>query len=217
MPEPKEPDEGRYGEERYSYDISITGSRKRKKYGGPLKAANDHVDLRFADIEAPDSQERKQRRVAVNARTDALEHEYAYGRLSEAAYRAGRIYQAVLERSGHDPSISMHWPTQERVDASRSTDGGLVRALDAAGDVVDMLKETRPVVGWHGERILSLVLGRGMSLGEAAAQLMTGGGSISKHATSFYAWLFRQVLEALAIFWSTEGQPGRWRRLTGSD
>ena len=41
----------------------------------------------------------RRRRVAINTRTDPLEHEYSRGRLSEAAYRTGRTYQRVIERT----------------------------------------------------------------------------------------------------------------------
>jgi len=193
--------------------------RSQRKPNGTSSAATSHlIDLQFGDVDDPaPGGVRRRRRVAINTRTDTLEQEYAHGRLSEAAYRSGRIYQRVLERSGNSSSFSSSWPSLGRIDNSADPDAHIVRRLDNAAEAVAMLQETRPIVGIHGERILTLVLGQGLSLGEAAARLMTGGGSISRHATSFYAWLFRQVLEALADFWSKCSGAGRWRRLAGGE
>jgi len=45
----------------------------------------------------------------VNVRTDALETEYAYGRIGEASYRALRVYGALLERTCACPGSGGRW------------------------------------------------------------------------------------------------------------
>ncbi len=152
--------------------------------------------------------------MAVNARTDALEQEYAYRRISEAAYRAGRRYQRMLEKSGFQPSLGQSWRMEPMVDCSRKPDAALVQALQSVQDASAMLQETRPIVGLMGERILRSILGEGLSLAETANQMGNTGdasscdmsgkgkGQSAKHVVGLYAWQFRQSLEALAENWT---------------
>jgi len=172
---------------------------------------NPHVEIRHGVVDDPNGTLRGRRqRVAINLRTDALEQEYAYERISEAAYRAGRLYQAVLERSGFQPSLN-GWRAEPKVDSSPQHDAALVRALESAADAVRLLDETRPIIGMLGERVLVLVLGERMTLTEVAARMAGGDpktGRASKHAASMYAWTFRQALEALADHWA-RGKRGK--------
>jgi hypothetical protein len=165
--------------------------------------ARPHVTIRHGAVDDPDPELRgHRRRVAINIRTDALEQEYARGRLSEQAYRAGRVYQRVLDRANGLRTASA-WRDGDRVDAGRAGDLTLVRALDAAAQAVRLREEVRPIIGLLADRILALTLGEGLTLTQTAERLAgaTGGSPAGRHAAGFYAWAFRQALEALGAEW----------------
>ncbi len=177
----------------------------------PLKEGivNAHLEIRHAAVDDPNpALKGRRQRVAVNARTDALEQEYAYHRISEAAYRVGRRYQRTLEKSGFLPNLGRSWQSEPRVDCSRKPDAALVHALQSAQDANAMLAETRPIVGLLGERILRSVLGEGLSLAQTAERMGSGGDLTqsgkgpAKHVIALYAWQFREALEALAEHWT---------------
>ena len=171
---------------------------------------NAHLEIRHAAVEDPNpALKGRRQRVAVNARTDALEQEYAYRRISEAAYRVGRRYQRTLEKSGFLPNLGRSWHAEPRVDCSRKPDAALVHALQSAQDAASMLEETRPIIGLLGERILRSVLGDGLSLTQTAERMGSGGDLTqsgkgpAKHVVALYAWQFREALEALAEHWTS--------------
>jgi hypothetical protein len=161
------------------------------------------ITIRHGAVDDPDETVSGQRRrVAINTRTDPLEHEYSRGRLSEAAYRTGRTYQCVIERASGLRTLSS-WRDGVRVDVGISGDKAIVLALDRASQAVRVRDEVRPIIGLLGERILALTLGDGLTFTETAERLGGCGGepSARRHAASFYAWTFRQSLEILAAEW----------------
>jgi hypothetical protein len=160
-----------------------------------------HATIRHGAIEDPALRGRRQR-VAINIRTDALEQEYARGRLSEQAYRAGRVYQRVLERAEGLRTASA-WRDGDRVDTGFARDLTLVRALDTAAQAIRLREEVRPIIGLLAERILALTLGEGLTLTQTAERLAGAPDSspAGRHAAGFYAWTFRQALEALGAEW----------------
>ncbi|GGC60374.1 hypothetical protein [Chelatococcus reniformis] len=146
-------------------------------------------------------------RVAINARTDALETEYAHKRIDDAAYAAGLRYQRALERTGIH-ALGSAWAMEgSRSDPADRRDARIVHGLEVAQAAVKLLDATRPVVGMLGERVLVMVLGERLTLGDAAYRL--SGGRRDKHVTDRYAWMFRQALELLAEHWVAVGRPGK--------
>jgi hypothetical protein len=159
------------------------------------------VDIVHGIADDPNPTFRGERqRVAVNRRTDALESEYSYGRLSEGAYRAGRIYQSVLECASGSPSGGGQWMEGDRVDVVIAHELAILRGIDRADAVVVMLDDTCRVVGKLGQRVLALVLVDRLTLEQVAERVAN---RKDKLARSFYAETFRQSLEALADHWSS--------------
>lgn len=162
--------------------------------------------IRHALIENPDALTKGQRqRTAVNIKTDALEQEYAYHRISDAAYRAGRYYQKHLEYTNRQSSLGHSWSSAPRVDVSRNPEARFLYTIEKAEKAAHMLDETRPIIGLLGERLLCLVLRDGFTLSQAASHFGDKGDLSTdrkgKHITSLYAWQFRQTLETLAEHW----------------
>jgi len=158
-----------------------------------------HITVVHGAVDDPNSTLRGRRqRVAINAQTDPLEYEYSRGRMSEAAYRAGRIYQRILERSGQMPTGSQ-WRQGDRVDAATAHELAIIRAIETATAAVRMLDDLRPIIGMMGERILYMALIERKPLSDIS-QRMTQ--SNDRHATRWAGWMFRQALEAIADHWA---------------
>ena len=144
----------------------------------------------------------KRQRVAVNVKTDALESEYAYGRISEAAYRAGRAYQHVLELAGGRPTGGGQWMEGARVDAPRAHEAAIVRGLKTAKRALEVEREALPIIGVLGANVLRMVLGDRLTIAEVAVAC---DGAATRWTIGFYAETFRRSLEAIADEWGKSG------------
>jgi hypothetical protein len=169
------------------------------------------VEVVHASAPEPDAflaaQGRRQR-VAVNRKTDVLEFEHACGRISVAAYEAGRAYQAVLERMA---GVKIA-PEFSGVRHSASPDSQMIGALMAAEAVEALMAATIPITGMWGGAILRLALGERMGFAQIAQAMAArivylgcGPGQVDRHAIARVADRFRGDLEALGSDWKWRG------------
>lgn len=143
---------------------------------------------------------RRQQRVAVNAKTDALEMELRYGRITKAAYDAGQAYQDVLEASAgrRRGGISM-----EPASCAGDREMTIVRALERAEQAVTWQYEARRVLGAWAEGVIEAILGRGLTIAEVAQQV----GYRSRYGRAEIGRTFREGLEDLALHFERYGRP----------
>ena len=144
----------------------------------------------------------KRQRVAINACTDVLEHEYSRGRISEAGYLAARSYQLVLEKSAGKPSGGGQWVEGDRVDAAAAHEVAIVRSLDSARAATDMVFNALPVVGLLGAKVMRMALVERLTIVQIADEL---DGRSERMQVIFYAETFRRACEALADHWAGRG------------
>jgi len=132
--------------------------------------------------------------VTVNHRVDVLEHERAHRRISEAAYRVGRIAQAVFERA-RGPGASS-WTTDVRIDAYTAKELAIIHGLDNAERIANLVHwlRTGAGLGRVDANILQRVLGESKSFSEVA----TLQGKSGDRGARYVAERFRDALEALA-------------------
>jgi hypothetical protein len=204
---------------RYSNVGGLSGldlPREGKRAGGKIEIAHGHeVDPYFAGEE--ESRQRRQRG-AINAQTDALEYEARRGRISAAAYEAGRYIDRVLEAaSGH--RTGREFGEADRAGFSAfALQQALVARIDAArkaGAVKDaMVKEIGPesariIVKVIGESLSFRMIARidAMAAGKNREAAPTGKGRDCERAARAVAGSFRDGLEALAAGWERRGKP----------
>ena len=154
------------------------------------------VEIRHAAVDDPNPAfSGKRQRAAINIRVDALENEYARGRITEAAYRAGRHYQQVLERAAKGLALPI-W--SDAGFKRKPGDSYLIAQLERAKDVETMRLETRPLIGKGYEQILNAILRDGKTLTECSTLLGNG----KRQALSYVAIAFRDAVEILGNEWN---------------
>jgi len=151
----------------------------------------------------PDGKRPRRQRVAINVKTDALENEYSYGRLTDSAYRAGRTYQYILEVSRGATSGGMSYEPKDRGNPATAHEWAIISGLERAQDAVDLVYQVREAVGQSAEALLSDVLVALITLQQAAQAR----GYSSKHGTRKVAGEFREALHDLAGHWDKVGWP----------
>lgn len=162
--------------------------REGNRAGGKLR-------VKHAAVADPDpAREGKRQRVAVNMHTDALETEYAYRRISEEAYRAGRSYQAILEIARGRRTGARGFEPRDCAASPQSREYALLARLQNARDAVELLAEARGAIGAAGVEALTGVLGDGLTFTQMAARM----GRSGERARREVARAFREGLEALA-------------------
>lgn len=149
----------------------------------------------------------QKQRVMVNRKTDALELEYSYKRISESAYLAGRTYQSVLERSRPPATGTGQFRQGDRVDCVIAAELKMLNRITSAQDAVAMLDNSARVVGQIGGRVLELALYDGMMLPEIAVMLSQR--PPDRRVKDAYAVVFRLTLEHLADHWAEQNASGR--------
>lgn len=147
----------------------------------------------------------KRQKVAVNIHTDALETEYSYGRISTAAYSAGRTYQYVLEVSRGRTSGGASFEPKDRGNPAIAHEWAIISGLERAADAVDLVYDVREAVGQWAECLLSDILGAGITIGAAAIAR----GYSSTDGRRKVAGEFREALEGLALHWEKQRAPRR--------
>lgn len=145
--------------------------------------------------------ERKRRTSARNRKTDALQLELSCGRISEAAFSAGRTFQRVAEAAG-----KVSWggggfePSSCRGDREEAF---ALKAL-AMSVYVNWSMSIRRIVGIHAAMIVEGILIECRTLeGQAAHMGLRGWRGKNKVVIEF-----RASLEAVAREWEQRGDPG---------
>jgi len=187
---PRRKTEGRYS----GSSGTIPGElpREGKRRGG--------IHVVHATVSDPNPAIVGRQRVAVNRKNDALEDAYASGRVSDAAYAAGRVYQAILERAagirdGGDLS-------GVRADPISARDLLMIYRIEHAREAVELLDETARIVGKVGGMVLEKTLGFDrITISELARRM--GGGRL---ALAYYSRTFVDSLENLAAYWAKHGE-----------
>jgi hypothetical protein len=186
-------DPGRYGAEQSpripANGIAIGRAPRNNRRG---------VETTVAAVADPYSPKEKIA-VAVNRRVDILEYEYSHGRLTEAAYRTGRIVQATFERATGRSQSS--WSMGDRVDAFSAKEMQILTSLEKAEAVNALFLKLVKAVGQIGARFLRAVLAEGKTYD----QLAQARGRSGERGRAAAADHFRTLLEDLAQFWAAEG------------
>lgn len=177
--------------------------------GPDLPTDRDHLNLKIRigavldPMPDPDGKRPRRQRVAINIKTDALENEYSYGRITEGAYRAGRTYQHILEVSRGATSGGMSYEPKDRANPATAHEWAIISGLEKAQEAVDLVYTVREAVGQNAEALLSDVLVALITLQQAAHAR----GYSSKHGTRKVAGEFREALHDLAGHWDKVGWP----------
>jgi hypothetical protein len=182
-----------------------TSGRYRRHYGAVGPSAGNlpptglarppaSVNLRTAIAAVPDpwSPAGPAILATVNRQVDVLEDERSHGRISEAAYREGRIAQAVFERA-RGPG-SCNWSFASRVDAFTAKELSIIYGIDSAARIQRLVDWLRQQLGRIDANILQRVLGEQKSFSEVA----TLQGKSGARGAWYVAHRFRDALEALA-------------------
>ena len=170
----------------------------------PPPSANAFTAVVAVPDPTPDPYGPRDERViaTVNRRVDILETERAAGRISDAAYRVGRIVQAVFERARGVGPRGL-WNPGDRVNAAWQHEIAIVHAITDARRVRIYKERIRAALGMIDARLIERVLGDGLSYAECAALQ----GKAGERGISYVATRFRDALEALADAWAAKG-PG---------
>jgi hypothetical protein len=164
----------------------------------PREGKRGKINVIHAKVDNPTEYGRRHlelQKVAINRETDALENEYAAGRISADGYRVGRTYQEIMRR-GTSPSGTGQWLQGDRVDAARAKEAQIIAHLDSARAKVRLMEQVRSVIGWQGELLMRVVLVDGRTFGEGAEIVYRM--INDKRNASHCAWQFRKDCEYLA-------------------
>lgn len=145
----------------------------------------------------------KRQRVAINVHSSALESEYAYGRISEAAYQAGRVYEAIVEAASGQQSGGGSTDGVDRGSVIVRQIMAIVGSIDRAKKSVDLQSDVRSALGRDAEFLLRIVLVDRMTFGQIARLR----GRTSGRASRQVGAEFRSALEILAVHWSKTRTP----------
>jgi len=202
--------------------------REGRRAGGKIEIVHgSELDPFFAHdlggVAAPEktrAQGPRRQRVAINARIDILEYEHRRGRLTPAAYAAGRYVDAVLEAaSGRRSGLEFG----ERNRAALSTlalQHAMAARIDAARDAGRLKDAMTREIGAESARVLVLTIGECLGFRAIAridamqsgknreAAPLSGKGRDCERAARRIGGLFRSGLEDLALAWERHGAPG---------
>ena len=174
--------------------------RQGKRAGGKIEIVHGHAEdpnRTLGDVAGQVG--RRQQKVAINRRADALEFEYSYGRISEAAYAAGRTYQRVIEAS----RMGCGGGSMEPSTGSSDHDMMISKRVDRSRTLVIWYKRIRSIVGQWQALIIDLALDERILLGEIAKRI----GYRSKWGRAKISREFRDSLELIASEWEKRGEP----------
>ncbi|TMJ05812.1 MAG: hypothetical protein E6G97_02070 [Alphaproteobacteria bacterium] len=163
--------------------------------GVPPESRNIAVSLVAVPDPNPDPDRGAGQRVLanVNRRVDILEWERSHDRISDGAYRAGRLSQAILERASRGVGSST-WQQGSRVDAELAKEISIIHALEDARKVKAHLQYLGSTLGKLDTLILHQVLGENRTYGKVELPNIRRTGTYE----SYIARRFRDALEALA-------------------
>ena len=218
---------------RYSSVGGLSGldlPREGKRAGGKIEIAHGHeVDPSFGGAsEAAGKNEarilrQRRQRVAINAQTDALEYEARRGRISAAAYDAGRYVDRVLEAASGRRSGREFGEADRAGFSAFALQQALVARIDAARKAGAMKDAITKEIGPELARIIVKVIGESLSFRMIAridamaagknreavstGKISEGKGRDCEREARAVAGKFRDGLEALAMAWERRGKP----------
>ena len=218
---------------RYSSVGGLSGldlPREGKRAGGKIEIAHGHeVDPHFAgEAEAAGKNEarilrQRRQRVAINAQTDALEYEARRGRISAAAYDAGRYVDRVLEAASGRRSGREFGEADRAGFSAFALQQALVARIDAARKAGALKDAITKEIGPESARIIVKVIGESLSFRMIAridamaagknreavstGKISEGKGRDCEREARAVAGQFRDGLEALAMAWERRGKP----------
>ena len=204
--------------------------REGKRAGGKIEIAHGHeVDPSFSgEAEAAGKGEaritrQRRSRVAINAQTDALEYEARRGRVSAAAYEAGRYVDRVLEAASGRRSGREFGEADRAGFSAFALQQALVARIDAARKAGALKEAMAREIGPELARIIVKVIGESLSFRMIAridamaagknreavstGKISEGKGRDCERAARAVAGKFRDGLEALAVCWERRGKP----------
>jgi hypothetical protein len=213
---------------RYSSVGGLSGldlPREGKRAGGKIEIAHGHeVDPSFSGAsEAAGKDEaritrQRRSRVAINAQTDALEYEARRGRISAAAYEAGRYVDRVLEAASGRRTGREFGEADRAGFSAFALQQALVARIDAARKAQALKDAIVKEIGPEPARVIVKVIGESLSFrmiaridamaaGKNREAVSTGKGRDCERAARAVAGRFRDGLEALAVCWKRRGKP----------
>jgi hypothetical protein len=130
---------------------------------------------------------------SVNRRVDILEWERSHDRISDAAYFAGRVAQAVLERANRGVGSST-WRQGSRVDAELAKELAIIHSLENGRKVEDHLKHLQTTLGTVDAAIVRQILGDNLKYGDVR---LPGRSKVVSGYETYIARRFRDALEFL--------------------
>ncbi len=198
--------------------------REGLRAGGKIEIVHGHEADPYAKPgpgerrNAAPARQRRQR-VAINARIDLLEYEHQRGRLSGAAYAAGRYVDRLLEAASGRRSQKEFGEPNRAALSPHALQQTLVARIDAARSAARLKEAMAREIGADGARVIARVIGESLSFREIARldkmaagknreSVPTGGkGRDCERAARLVAASFRDGLEALALVWEKRGKP----------
>lgn len=163
----------------------------------PAKCAN--VKTATAAVPDPFGDGTERVLVTINRRVDILETERSHQRLTEAAYRTGRLLQAIFERAGGVGSSN--WMGVSRQDPMIAQELRVLHSIMAAEEIEKLLRRIRARLGWIDARLLQRILGERWTFGQCADVVGRNG----ERGERYVAARFRDALEDLAEAWTAKG------------
>jgi len=132
----------------------------------------------------------KRQKVALNVARDVLLRELKQGRIGNAQFQAGRVFERILETA----TIGAGAASLERGGGSGDHEAVVAKAIDRAGGVVEAEYAARSACGQRGVVLLRAILGDRQSFAQIAAAERLG----AKRGPGKIAAEFREALLALA-------------------
>jgi hypothetical protein len=182
------------------YDLRGASPPAGEALGRPAPSVN----IRTAVGAVDDPLSRDRRLATVNRRVDVLEWERSHDRISEAAYREGRILQRAYEvrsRIGPGSVDGMMGRSQTADQKAAAMHGRLADTMDKSGPYLAWVARE---LGEIDARLLRQVIGDGLGFAEVAA--LRGRGN--ERGVAYFAQRCRDALEALA---EKRAAHGRWK------
>jgi len=166
---------------------------------GLATASSSNVATTTAAVVDPYAPERRLQ-VTVRRDIDVLEWELSHGRLSEAAYLAGRELQRAYERLPATGGAS-NWRGGDRIDPLTAQGQHLDRLQLAVHNVRCLEQRAARIIGTAGVAFLALVLRDGRTFAELAELEPRQSQTSIIRAADRFRWL----LHALAEGWAAHG------------
>lgn len=165
----------------------------------PVSANSKDAEV-VAAVEDPWGDGKQRVFATVNRRVDILEDERSHKLISEAAYRTGRQVQQVFELAARVGGSN--WGGDSRSDPLHTQRSAISKAMERAGEILEMERRIRDRLGAIDTRLLARVLRDRMSFADCAALV----GKPGSWGERFIKARFRDALEELAEAWTAKGK-----------